>query len=67
MTRLLKTIGITATLALALVFFGCETEEEPIEETGEAIEETAEETGEALEESAEETEEAMEEAAEGRD
>jgi len=67
MNTILKTLGLTAALALALVFSGCETEEDPLEETGEAIEETAEETGDSLEEAADETEEAMEDTTEGTD
>ncbi|HKJ65682.1 MAG TPA: hypothetical protein VJ969_09780 [Desulfopila sp.] len=67
MNTILKTLGITTVLALALVFSGCETEEGPLEETGEAIEETTEKTGDSLEEAADETEEAMEDATEGTD
>lgn len=60
MKTLARLLAILLSAVMITAFSGCETEEDPIEETGEAVEET----GEAVEETAEETEEALEEAAE---
>lgn len=64
MKNMIKGVVLVFAITSLFALSGCDTSEEPLEETGEAIEKSMEETGEAIEEGAEEAEESMKETTE---
>ncbi len=63
MKTVLNILRLCIIAMLAFGVYGCDTSDEPMEETGDAIEES----GEALEESAEETGEAVDDSVDRAD